>query len=83
MKTKTIRKKDGTVDARFLPRLSSPMIEVPPPTPITAADRVARSLAKIKIAIEHMKTSNIHHTPMWSALQDARMEAEAAFDKLA
>jgi hypothetical protein len=82
MKTKTICKKDGTVDARFLPTFSAPMVTVPPPTEITAKDRVARALAKIESAIERMKGSNVYHTPLWSDLQDARLEASYALSKL-
>jgi hypothetical protein len=59
-------------------RTSAPMVTVPPPTPITVADRVARALRQIERAIEYMKVDNINHTPLWSTLHEARMEAQSA-----
>lgn len=64
------------------PTPSAPMVTVEPPTPVTALARAARALGKVNKAINWMKESNIHHTPMWSDLQDARMELEAAISKL-
>jgi hypothetical protein len=65
-----------------LSMVTVPMITVPPPTPITATDRVARVLDRLERAINIMLCDNIHNTPLWSMLQDARMEAQSAFDKL-
>ena len=62
---------------------SAPMITVPPMTPITAKDRIMAALSKIDSAIEHMKRSNVNHTPIWSDLHAARMEAQDAIAKLA
>jgi hypothetical protein len=81
MKTKTIRKKDGTVDARFLPKLSAPMIEVPPPTPVTAKDRIQNVIAALDRAIIVMKNDHIYHIPLWSDLNHARTEAADALQK--
>lgn len=78
---KLLTKKDGTVDARFLPK-PTPMIEVPPPTPVTAEDKLGWVISDLDSAIHHMKASRVDHTPLWAKLHDAKRHAEEALAKL-
>jgi len=57
-----------------------PMVTIDPPTPVTAKDRIQNVIVTLDRAIEHMKRNSIHHTPLWSDLNHARMEAVVAYN---
>lgn len=60
---------------------SAPMITVPPPTPITAEDKLGWAINDLDRAIFHYQQSNLHHTPLWAALHDAKRHIQEALTK--
>ena len=58
------------------------MIEIPPPTPITAADNVQSASQHIQKAMDEIVRAKVQNTVLWSILCSAQEQLRIAGTKM-